>query len=284
MPRPLNRWSERRRRTIERADAVTAKFQHDLPINLGCVATECGVKLIKFQPLLLDAGVAITKDGFHIYVRADSKVGADFTRRFSEDGTGRTLPADFARSARFTIAHEIAHTLLYDTSTFPPKHREVVGVRSLRGLEHTCNVVAAALMLPEDIFETQFRDVDMFDPDALLSIAERALVTKTTLVWRFKALRRFPHPIGVISRVEQRDGDWKFTASSVHYAFRELFHSLFGQSVRDVVREPKFVLNGGNEQKVTSSIAAVSGDRQFEFWVNKRLGKSCFLTARYLNN
>jgi hypothetical protein len=282
MPRPLNRWSDRRKRTVERADALTAKLKHDLPINLGTVAHACGVKLIQFQPLLLDAGLAFGDDGFHIYVRAPAENGADFTRRFSEDGTGRTLPPDFARSARFTIAHEIAHTLIYNTSTFPPRHLEAVNVRSIGGLEHTCNVVAAALMLPENIFETRFRDFDLFNPDALSEIANEALVTKTTLVWRFKALKRFQHPMGFISRVERKDSEWKFTASSVHYAFRELFPSLAGQNVSAIVREPTFVLNGGTEHKVTAPLAAVGGDRQFEFRVNQRIGRSCFLTAKHL--
>src|SRR5207244_4924545 len=86
--RPINRWAERRRRTVERADAITAKVGRVLPIDLRCVANECGVREVRFQALLLDGGLAIAPDGFHIYVRADAELAPEFTRRFNEDGTG----------------------------------------------------------------------------------------------------------------------------------------------------------------------------------------------------
>jgi hypothetical protein len=265
------------------ADAVTQRVGNGLPVDLRRVAAECGVKDVEFHALLLDGGLALGPDGFYIYVRADADSADELTKLFREDGTGRRLPATCAKTARFTIAHEIAHALLYDRSVFPPKHREKVDAKSLSGLEHTCNVVAAALMLPERVFETEFRDCDFLDPNVLVDIADRALVTKTTLVWRFGTFRRIAHPVGFISRVERPGGEWKFTATSLHYSLRGLFPALEECFVRDIVKNPAFALNGGSEDVVTGPILSRGRGLVFEFAVNPLFTSSGFLTARLLN-
>lgn len=277
---PVNRWSEVRRETIERAEAVIDKVWKGLPVDLKSVADQCRVRRIKFQPLLLDGGLAVTNEGFYIYVRSDAESGPEFTACFAKDGTGRTLPKHFAKRARFTIAHEIAHALLYDTSSFPPKHTEKVDAASLGGLEHTCNVVAAALMLPERIFENEYSGADLLDPNILLDIAETALVPKATLVLRFRRLRRAEHPVGLIARVELLNGDWVFTATSLHYSLRELFAPYLRlRTVRALVDDPSFALCDGDKHIAKKTFQLVAGERQFKFRADDRLGKTAFLTA-----
>src|SRR5882757_5371234 len=115
MAKPANNpWPSRRRNAIQSAEAVVATIARSLPVDLNRIAATRAVQRIEFTPLLTDGGLAVRKDGFVIYVRCDLGQGASLTGQFTEDGTGSTLPMTIARRARFTVAHEIAHTFFYD--------------------------------------------------------------------------------------------------------------------------------------------------------------------------
>src|SRR5205823_13085544 len=124
--RAKNRWSSRCRNAIESAEAVVATVARSLPIDLKRIAASRAVRRIEFRPLLTHGGLAVRNDGFIIYVRCNTAQNADLTARFAKDGTGGSLPTAMARRARFTIAHEIAHTFFYDIRRMPPQPKTQV--------------------------------------------------------------------------------------------------------------------------------------------------------------
>ena len=126
-----NPWPARRRTAVQLAESLVTATTDSLPVDLKRIAAHREVRRIEFAPLLMDGGLAVRSDGFVIYVRCDIGEGADLTARLAEDGTGSTLPQRILRRARFTIAHEIAHTFFYEygRSHRAQKQWPVIGFR-----------------------------------------------------------------------------------------------------------------------------------------------------------
>lgn len=209
-----------------RAEHLVADTRQSLPVDLGQIAAVSGVHRIQFKQLLTDGGLAVEGNGFVIYVRCGPGEEEDFTSRFADDGTGRTLPKSSRHRARFTIAHEIAHTLFYDLRKAPPAFRfRIEDDSSATKLEIACNTIAGTLVLPETLMPQELLDCDSIGPEVLRRLADQAMVSDQAIIRRFKQLRRFPHPEGMLASVSQRNGDWVIDATSCHYSLRELFSS-----------------------------------------------------------
>ncbi len=223
-----------------------------LPINLGLVAAARLVNRIEFRQLFTEGGLALTDKGFVIYVRCDAGEADDFTERIAEDGTGSTLPEKTVHRARFTIAHEIAHTLFYDDRASPPRMKfDVSDLGASQALEYACNEVAAAILLPEAVIERRWREVDLADPRELRRLAHDALVSAPTVVRRLHQLRHVSHPEVLVASAAYRDDTWIITAVSRHYSLRNVFpKGKAGSSVADLVDHPDFALLGGQMRDV----------------------------------
>src|ERR1043165_484940 len=164
--RVRNSWSSRRRNALQSAEALVASIANFLPVDLKRIAANRAVHRIEFTPLLTDGGLAVRDDGFFIYVRCDRTQSADLTARFAADGTGTSLPAAISRRARFTIAHEIAHTFFYDIRRMPPRSRiEVNDVASTAKLELACNRIAGLILIPEAVMERDFAKLEFVRPE-----------------------------------------------------------------------------------------------------------------------
>ncbi len=61
--------------------------------------------------------------------------------------------------ARFSRAHEVAHTFFYDISSSPP--RRLLPSHRSKEEERLCNVGAAELLMPADLFAQTLRQLDM---------------------------------------------------------------------------------------------------------------------------
>ena len=120
-PRTANKWVQLRRGVLEEVTRLTAITGNKLPSDLARIAELQSVRKIEFRPLLVDGGLAVIHDGFHVFVSCEPNEAEHLNHLFGQDGTGRTLPKTLVKQARFTIAHEIAHTLLYDLKTTPPR-------------------------------------------------------------------------------------------------------------------------------------------------------------------
>ena len=263
--------------------------ENSFPIDLNRIAAHRAVRRIEFAPLLTDGGLAVRKDGFIIYVRCDFGKGANLTALFARDGTGRTLPETIRRRARFTIAHEIAHTFGYDQRRLPPAALfDVKTPTSVRSLEFICNRIAGTLLLPEWWLTRQFSSGDWLEPTRLSTLATNAVVSRETLTRQLRRISSAIHPEGIITCVENQSSVPVIRAISRHYGFKELFPGAkTGASLRKLICEPDLLPFGGAQRSIEKSIGLVGGQqRRFQFECEPSAAKSdvsFFLTVRPLD-
>jgi hypothetical protein len=254
MPRnDKNLWPDRRRDAFHVAERLVTDTATKLPTDLGAIAAKRRIRRIEFKPLLTDGSLAVDTEGFVIYVNCSPGDGADLTDRFSQDGTGSTLPRSLLHRARFTIAHEIAHTLFYDLGASPPKEKIPLNhSNSVKSLEFSCNEIAGVLTMPELLIEREFRESGFLLPAELRELAGRSLVSSQALVRRFQDLRRLPHPEAIIVSATRSQTEWSIAAISRHYSLRHLFpEARLGTPLRSLITDPDFVLYGGERSEVS---------------------------------
>jgi hypothetical protein len=284
--RAKNPWPSRRRSAIQLAEKLVTTA-NSLPVDLNRIATHRAVQRIEFAPLLTDGGLAVRNDGFTIFVRCDVGQGADLTSRFAEDGTGSTLPEMILRRARFTIAHEIAHTLFYDIRSRPPRPKTQVDDRdSTTKLELACNQIAGLLVMPEALMQRTFARFEFVRPEEFRKLADAAMVSSQTVVRRFQHLRRFVHPEAILASTARQDNDWMITAISRHYSLRNIFIAAkVGASIKALVDEPDFVLFGGEMREAHVEYIGHGGKRMkmrfaCEVGIALRRTRSLFVVGR----
>lgn len=281
-------WIARRRRAVELAEELVSQTGNKFPVNLGRIAQRRLVRSVELRPLLIDGGLAVLKNGFIIYVKCGAGEGDDLTEKFAQDGIGTKLPTSMIHRARFTIAHEIAHTFFYKINSEPPEPKfELKTVRSVASLERACNLTAGVLLLPESILEGDFANVDLSRPENLSNLADSALVSKHVLVRRFQQLRRFSHPPGIIVCVIRRDNNWVIDSISRHYSLREMFsRAIDNAPLSELIDHPDFLPFGGEMSEVDVEVVCTGGKiriMRFECDPVIRFQQrgSFFVTARY---
>ena len=118
-------------------------------VDLFALAQSRRVLLVEFRPLLAEGSLFIKEDGFTVQINSKE---AEVIRLNGEPVT-RKLTA----KQRFTFAHEIAHTLPYDTTVAPPRIKPEVlktiedsGGRGLKdSLESFCQIAAGFILVPQ---------------------------------------------------------------------------------------------------------------------------------------
>jgi IrrE N-terminal-like domain len=287
--RTKNPWPSRSRSAIRLAEKLVALTGNSCPIDLNRVAAHRAVRRIKFAPLLVDGGLAVRDDGFTIYVRCDFGKGDELTARFAEDGTGSTLPETIRRRARFTVAHEIAHTFGYDLRRLPPAALFDLKIpASIRRLELMCNRIAGMLLLPESWFTRQLRTGDWLDPKRLSNLATKALVSRETLTRQLRRINSEIHPEGIIACVENQSSVPVIRAISRHYRFKDLFpNAKPGASLRKLIWHSDLLAFSGQHAAIEKSIFMVGGKQnrfRFQCEPNAAQGDATFfLTVRLLD-
>jgi hypothetical protein len=268
---------------------LVATTGNAFPVDLNRIAAHRAVRRIEFVPLLTDGGLAVRDDGFIIYVRCDLGTGADLTARFAKDGTGRTLPQVIRRRARFTVAHEIAHTFGYDLRRFPPAPVfDLKTPTSVRDLELVCNRIAGTLLLPEWWLTRRLTNSDWLEPRRLSTLANEALVSRETLTRELRRINPEIHPEGIITCVEKQASVPVIRAISRHYRFKELFpDAKAGASLQKLIGHSNLRPFGGEQAAVEKTIRLIGGQqRRFRFECEPNAAKhnvSFFLTVRALD-
>jgi IrrE N-terminal-like domain len=253
-------WPSRRRRAVQLAERLVTTTASSLPVDLNRIAGHCAVRRIEFMPLLTDGGLAVLNDGFVIYVRCDAGQSADLTARFADDGTGSTLPEKILRRARFTIAHEIAHTLFYDIHSAPPRLK--TRVDDTTNLEIACNQIAGLLVMPEALIQQALAKCEFIRPEQLRKLADVAMVSTETVVRRFRHLRRFIHPEAILVSTYKKDNDWVINAISRHDALRSIFTGArVGAAIKALVHDADFALFGGEMREAEIEYFGHGGKR-----------------------
>jgi hypothetical protein len=260
-------WPSRRRRAVQLAERLVTTIGISLPVDLKRIAAHRAVRRIEFAPLLTDGGLAVRNDGFVIYVRCDIGQGAHLTARLAEDGTGSTLPETILRRARFTIAHEIAHTLFYDIRSRPPRPKtRVDDETSTTKLELACNQIAGLLVMPEGLMQRTFSRFEFVRPEEFRALADAAMVSSEAVVHRFQHLRNLPHPEAILASISRQGGQWVITAISRHYSLRNVFgDAKVGAPIKALVDEPDFVLFGGEMREAHVGYVGHGGKRKMRF-------------------
>jgi hypothetical protein len=262
--RAKNPWSSRRRNAIQSAEAVVATISNSLPVDLNRIAATRAVRRIEFTPLLTHGGLAVRNDGFIIYVRCNNGESADLTARFAKDGTGVSLPTAVARRARFTIAHEIAHTFFYDVRRMPPRPKtQVNDDASATKLELACNQIAGLILIPETALQRRLANFDVVSPDELRMLANAAVVSAQAVIYRFKHLVKLTHPEAILASVSREGADWIIGAISRHYSLRHIFiGAKVGASIKTLVDNPDFLLLGGDRREAHVEFLGRGGKRR----------------------
>ena len=258
-----NPWPAWRRTAVQLAESLVTATTDSLPVDLKRIAAHRGVRRIEFAPLLTDGGLAVRSDGFVIYVRCDMGEGADLTARLAEDGTGSTLPQRILRRARFTIAHEIAHTFFYDIRAKPPRAKAMArDTVSTTKLELACNQIAGLLVMPESVMQRNFSKFEFLRPEEFRTLADAAMVSSEVLVRRFRHLRKFTHPEAILASTFKQGSEWMITAVSRHYSLRNMFGGAkVGASIKGLINTPDFLLLGGEMRKTDIEYVGHGGKR-----------------------
>jgi hypothetical protein len=269
-------WSDRRRHAVHVAEQLVVLTSSSFPTNLGAMAAARLVNQIQFKPLLTDGGLAVHEDGFVIYVRCEPAEAADFTGRLLDDGTGKSLPLKIVRRARFTIAHEIAHTLFYDLRTKPPRLK--VNLRdpaAHTSLELGCNELAGILLLPETLLQREYSNSEFVRPEEIRRLADKALVSSQTIVRRFQQLRRSAHPDAILASLSRQQHEWRISAISRHYSLRSLFlQAKVGAPLETLISDPDFILFGGEMDDVKIPFVGHGGRPTNILFACERLGNT----------
>src|SRR5581483_4819293 len=139
-----SKWRQWRQHIIDRCDQLTRGMTP--PIPLQEIFAKCHVKEVVFQPLLLEAALAVDADGFVVFVNCDDATRYTYHCAFdSVTQKGRYLPG----RVRFSLAHELVHTFFYDTKQQPYINKlSASNSKEIESLEYACNFGASNLLLP----------------------------------------------------------------------------------------------------------------------------------------
>jgi IrrE N-terminal-like domain len=167
------------------ADALSTELAKGrFPVILRPLSERRRVTSVDFRPLLVDAMLTTHPQGFRILFNSNGENAAELRKRFEDESPDHLL----APRLRFSLAHELAHTLFYDLSDYAPivskRFRSGGGRTSLENLERTCNKLASHLLLPTPMLKTAIRNMKSITPAAILELAERAGVSVEVLIRR----------------------------------------------------------------------------------------------------
>lgn len=119
------------------------------PVALYRLARGQGIGEIEFRPLLTDGGLDVLHDGFKVTINNPSYLRVVLK-------SGQSPEISLTRRQRFTLAHELGHTLFFDAGLGPP--RRVKGAPRDDLLEYCCQYAARRILMPEDLLRARLRD------------------------------------------------------------------------------------------------------------------------------
>jgi hypothetical protein len=151
---------------------------------------------------------------------------------------------------RFTIAHEIAHTFLYDLRTM---RSPVSGhhPKELASLERTCNQGAARLLVPESLLSRALMTAPSLDARGLTRIAAGFRVSTQCLVHRLQRSTAWAETGRVALVTIEKAGVQRICASAMDGPARLLFPRIdYDADLSLFARADSLILFGGPENSV----------------------------------
>jgi Zn-dependent peptidase ImmA (M78 family) len=177
-------WTQHRARACKQADSLVARAGvREAPVPLLDVAAAVGSAIrVRFQPLLVAGATAVHESGFRIYCGCKSSEAKKWDRSFHEpsDG-GRSLP----KRLRFTLAHEIMHTLFYEATdsglrSLVPHATD----RDIEKLERSCDAAAGHILIPEFLLSRSCRQANLLSAVDLAGLCDLFRVSPEALLLR----------------------------------------------------------------------------------------------------
>ncbi len=172
------------------AQEASAHAEHtDLPLPLRPLA-DSQRATVRFQPLLVAGRIAVVDGGFVVYIRASTREVDTLHACFDDprDG-GRSL--DVRR--RFTLAHELAHSFLFDDrgpDDLPRKPVAGTHASELAALERVCNEAAGLVLVPDRLVSSYIRTnaLDLLSYGAVQALQDKFRVSPDVLIIRLAKL------------------------------------------------------------------------------------------------
>lgn len=195
---------------VQADDLSCAVSKNEFPVLLQPLAARRRVTSVEFCPLLVDAMLTTHPSGFRILFNSNGNEPSKLNKQFANESKDHPLPPRL----RFSLAHEIAHTLFYDLGEGSPaigkKFRSGGGRTALEHLERSCNKLAAHLLLPTPMLAKSIRALRNYEPESFLELARKAGVSIEVLVRRLSdqsSLLSGRYFRGCIVLAKQRDGE-----------------------------------------------------------------------------
>jgi hypothetical protein len=158
-----------------------------LPVRLKTIAERRRVTSVEFVTMPVRAMLTTHPKGFRVFLKTDDDEQAmELKRRYDDKEQERPLPIKF----RFSLAHELAHTLFYELGTPDERPKTIREFRAgggktiLENLEKYCNRIAGHLLMPSPFFRTEMLKLKSLQPRELLAFAERAEASVESVVAR----------------------------------------------------------------------------------------------------
>jgi hypothetical protein len=182
---PPSKNSSLLRRLLFKAESLASRVsKNKFPILLRPLAERQKVTSVDFCPLLVDAMLITHPEGFKILLNSDGGRTQKLRERYRNESKGTLLQSRL----RFSIAHELAHTLFYDLTNGSPKLSKKFkaggGRNELENLERHCNTIASHLLLPTQMLSTEFLRIKTITPESILELAQTTGVSLQALLLR----------------------------------------------------------------------------------------------------
>lgn len=216
------KWRDWRQHIATQCDVLTRGMTP--PIPLQEIFSRCHVKKVVFQPLLLEAALAVDNDGFVVFVDCNDSSREVYRLAYDDaEQRGRYLPSRI----RFSLAHELIHTFFYDIKRRPYSNRlNGTHAKEIESLESACNFGASHLLLPTRSLKSDTYKKDVLTVDAITDLAKRYQVSIECLINRFEHLEDWTPKRGLVAFVRQDADGYRIKAVAKSVAVCELFKNV----------------------------------------------------------
>jgi hypothetical protein len=215
-------------RYVEQPSLVRA-LRTNGAVDLAQVACARSVHTIEMRPLLAEGCLIPDVRGFTVLVNHAERTAIDPAIATLKD-------QELTTRQRFTIAHEIAHTLVYDLSCTPPREHpgilqtilDTSGRESSKSLEDFCQISAGMILTPTLALTRELgRFGSVNSLEVVLRLAETFRVSSEVLI----------HRVGQIS--EMCAPDYALFMVTVAEGVDQVRAYLYSWTLRGFFRPPK---------------------------------------------
>jgi hypothetical protein len=209
------------------------------PVSLSNCAKAFGVRCIRFEPLISDAGLA--RSGKDLEILINTEVTEDTYPAGTTLSVDDTKWLDFAPSLRFTIAHEIAHAAFLETAGWDKESD--LAQKNRRAIENGCSILARSLLLPRKMLLRELGD-RFFDVDHISNLLTAFRVSPEVFIRRLHLSdlkEQFANLDGFLAFAQDTQGTIRVKACHVVGSYaRDRFHDALKRARREPTQPAQY--------------------------------------------